>query len=321
MKTYNLDGSANSFFSGWYVPKQDSLVMFRYAGHDKFMKEYFSQPFSEVKGDASELIEYMRNTIGKKEKWSVTSNDFYKNGWVRVNNNHGVMSMTSFSIGKKAVLSVWDSIKQWAKSLNLEVGVKFLSDVKPSELETESDMDELLYEGRMMHARLSDLAKRMSGKSDKVPNYLKVRKEWSIDPATKIKQNKKIYDRNKDWKKEWEREASMDKNISVECKMSGGSVWLYAVSSAIGTSYVSDAEDVANKMVMVLEEIVADIKSMVKIKREKKIDRGNVTMKGKKAGEIEIRLPLIFDIDAGFEDKAMLGEMLKLKHRIDVEFM
>ena len=111
-------------WSGWYLPKENALIYFEYAGHVMFMYNFWPalpiipRPGKQEKGinmtdpGLKKITKKYTKDVVKnydKEQRRAEYKDFYNLGWIRVNLHHGQMNVTFEEENKHALknLLLW----------------------------------------------------------------------------------------------------------------------------------------------------------------------------------------------------------------------
>jgi hypothetical protein len=108
IKVKNIEGRflkhpTAGMFSAWYIPKDNLILKFSFAGHRYFFVEFFpyrleSDPkFKPPKFEEKELKKYYKpiiNKIRKKFSLSAEYEMFYELGWVRFNYDYKILTIT-----------------------------------------------------------------------------------------------------------------------------------------------------------------------------------------------------------------------------------
>lgn len=121
-----------SSWSGWYVPKDDTFIYFDYANHANFMYEYWYRESRSMKGEYNVMeparcasmkklfkkyAEKIKKYMGKKGNQSATYPDFYHFGWLRINVQTGLMTITHNDVDDKYI----KNFVLWASKMGIKI--------------------------------------------------------------------------------------------------------------------------------------------------------------------------------------------------------
>lgn len=156
MRILDVEPSLTTSFSGWYIPDSGILLAFGFGDHRAFFRKYFDkEPSKEMHGEAEKIISDMRKKL-MTVLGGADYEDFYRHGWVRVNNEMGWLAISSDSpkVHSESVVPLLDKVKGWARKLKIELGDSFASDINPKEIGSASDLNKAFYDYKVRYGSI-----------------------------------------------------------------------------------------------------------------------------------------------------------------------
>lgn len=123
------DGKLTTDFSAWYIPYNNTIVYFAYAGHQRFMKQYLPNMDYSTKEMTIEdhdrkfepiLKHYYKDIVDLLKRWNenyVSYIILYKLGWIRLNMN-GETDRGNITYSEKADENEVDKLLMYLKQNN-----------------------------------------------------------------------------------------------------------------------------------------------------------------------------------------------------------